>query len=360
VDRIPAFELLERVLSETDYARWFVGERQAWENLKKVMEMVRKAENRGYLTMSRLADFLASAATDDESRAVLEAVDAVNLMTIHAAKGLEFDSCFLVNMHQRRREDTSLPRIRELADGGIEVTALGAEGDADEHANESNRVEEEEKRLLYVALTRARRRLALSAVLPESGEPERSLLGLLPRGFRDRFREALDAGSDVRDIEWRGHPLRVLRPAGGQKFHERQMELSARPRLEPLSLDADEAATEAREDDVSPGEDVPVPSELLGSGEVYRRVPFSVARGGAVERGVIDLLVVETDKATVIERLDGPPSMENRKQMDVRLQVVQALIPGREVRGLLLVPGSHPTVIRRNGGDERQLRLFQS
>jgi ATP-dependent helicase/nuclease subunit A len=363
VDRVPAFELLERVLAESDYARWFVGERQAWENLKKVMEMVRKAENRGYLTMSRLADFLDSAATDDESRAVLEAVDAVNLMTIHAAKGLEFDSVFLVNMHQRRREDTSLPRIRELAEGGIEVTALGAsEGDLDELANEPNRVEEEEKRLLYVALTRARRRLALSAVSSAGGEPERSLLGLLPRSFRDRFREALAAGVDVREVDWRGHGLRILRPAGGLMFHERPQKREARVRLEPLSPDADEAAGNARPDDHSPKGDLPLPAELLGSGEIHRRVRFAVARGAAVARGVIDLLVVENDKVTLIERLDRPPGREQRNQMEVRLEAVEALAPGRAVSGLFVLPDAPPIQAkRRSGGEEqeRQLPLFQ-
>lgn len=361
VDRIPAFELLERILQETDYARWFVGERQAWENLKKVMEIVRRAENRGYLTMSRLADFLASAATDDESRAVLEAVDAVNLMTIHAAKGLEFDSVFLVNLHQRRREDTSLPRIRELADGGIEVTALGAaEGDADELAKEPNRVEEEEKRLLYVALTRARRRLALSSVTADAFESERSLLGLLPKSFRERFREALDAGSDVNEIEWRGHPLRILRPAEGRKFHLRATERQDRLRLEPLTPDAYEALGEARAEDGRSHENIPVPPELLGSGEVHPRVPFALARGGAVVRGVIDLLVVEADKATVIERLDGPPSADHRSQMDIRLEAVEALAPGRAVTGLFLVPdGPSVSVKRRADGEGRQLPLFQ-
>jgi ATP-dependent exoDNAse (exonuclease V) beta subunit len=353
VDRIPAFELLEQIVQESDYARWFVGERQAWENLKKVMEMVRRAENRGYLTMSRLADFLASAATDDESRAVLEAVDAVNLMTIHAAKGLEFDSVFLVNMHQRRREDTSLPRIRELRDGGIEVTALGAaEGDRDELAKEPNRVEEEEKRLLYVALTRARRRLALSAVSPEAGEPERSFLELLPRSFRDRFREALDAGSDVKEIEWRGHALRILRPAAGRKFHRQAPERRDRLRLEPLSPDAYEATVpieDAREEDPAPREDIPVPPELLGSGEVHRRVPFALARGGAVVRGIIDLLVVAADKATIIERLElsgGPPSAEHRNQMEIRMEAVEAIAPGRVVTGYFLVEGRQPSLFQ--------------
>jgi ATP-dependent exoDNAse (exonuclease V) beta subunit len=360
VDRIPAFELLERILEESDYARWFVGERQAWENLKKVMEIVRRAENRGYLTMSRLADFLASAATDDESRAVLEAVDAVNLMTIHAAKGLEFDACFLVNMHQRRREDTSLPRIRELADGGIEVTALGAfDGDSGEAAKEPNRVEEEEKRLLYVALTRARRRLALSAVAAEGFEPERSFLGLLPQSFRDRFREALDAENEVAAVEWRGHPIRVLRLAHGRKFHRRDPERRDRLRLEPLSPDADEVLENAPAEDAAPLEEIPVPAELLQSRDVRRRIPFALARGSSLLRGVIDLLAIDGDRATVIERLSGPPSEEHRNQMDIRLEAVEALAPGRTVTGLFLVPEGPPVPVeRRRGGEERQLSLF--
>ena len=361
VDRIPAFELLERVLEESDYARWFVGERQAWENLKKVMEMVRRAENRGYLTMSRLADFLASAATDDESRAVLEAVDAVNLMTIHAAKGLEFDSCFLVNMHQRRREDTSLPRIRELADGGIEVTALGAaEADADEIAKEPNRVEEEEKRLLYVALTRARRRLALSAVV--SFEAERSFLGLLPRGLQDRFREAIEAmgtGSEVKTLEWRGHPLRVLEPAGGRRFHREAPKRRDRLRLEPLFPDAYEAPGGSGPEEVSPKAELGVPEEIVGSGRVELDVPFVLARGRRVERGIIHRLVTERGKATVIERLEAPPTPEDRTRMDSRLEALETLAPGRAVTGYFVVPGSAPIPFKRKvGGGDGQLSLF--
>ncbi len=358
-DRIPAFELLERILHETDYARWFVLDRQAWENLKKVMEMVRRAENRGYLTMSRLADFLASAATDDESRAVLEAVDAVNLMTIHAAKGLEFDTVFLVNLHQKRREDTSLPQIRELADGGIEVTALGVfESSPETEPNAlPNRVEEEEKRLLYVALTRARRRLGLSAVTAGSFESERSLLGLLPESFRDRFREALDAASGEL-AEWRGHALRILRPVEGRQFHRSLPERRDFLRLEPLSADAYEAPMgNARRDDDEPRDDSPLPAELLQSGEVRRLVPFALARGGVVRRGVFDLLVIEPERATVVERLSAPPSAEDRSRMDLQLEALAAISPGRDVTGLFLVADAPPEWVgRRPAGP--QLSLF--
>jgi ATP-dependent exoDNAse (exonuclease V) beta subunit len=103
---------------------------------------------------------------------------------------------------------------------------------------------------------------------------------------------------------------------------------------------------EARGEDPAPREDIPVPPELLGSGEVHRRVPFALARGGAVVRGVIDLLVVEADKATVIERLERPADEEHRRQMEIRIEAVEALAPGR-VTGYFLVEG-------------RQLSLFQS
>ncbi|HLE71050.1 MAG TPA: 3'-5' exonuclease, partial [Vicinamibacteria bacterium] len=244
----------------------------------------------------------------------------------------------------------------------IEVTALGAaEGDADELAKEPNRVEEEEKRLLYVALTRARRRLGLSAVTPDGFEPERSLLGLLPQSFQSRFRETLDAGSEVSEIEWRGHPLRILRSAEGRKFHRRDPERRDRLRLEPLSPDAYEAIEEAQGEQGASRDDIPVPPELLASGEVHRRVPFALARGGAVMRGVIDLLVVKAEEATVIERLEGPPSAEQRSRMEIRLEAVEALAPGRTVTGFFVVPGAPPVSVKRRGGDEElQLPLFRS
>ena len=64
----------------------------------------------------------------------------VNLMTIHAAKGLEFEVVFIAGC-----EDGIIPHARALDEG---------EGNL-----------EEERRLFYVAVTRARRRLLVSACL---------------------------------------------------------------------------------------------------------------------------------------------------------------------------------------------------
>jgi ATP-dependent helicase/nuclease subunit A len=349
VDRVPASELLERILEETDYAAWFVDERQAWENLKKMMEMVRRADNRGYLTMSRLADFLESARTEEESEAVLEAVDAVNLMTIHAAKGLEFDTVFLVNLHQRCRKDTSLPRIRELADGRIEVTALAPGEEEEDHL--PNRVEEEEKRLLYVALTRARRNLTLATLLTEETG---SVYRLLPESLQGAFAKALE-GSDP-ELEWRGHRVRILRPGGGRSLHEERPEPRLRPRLEPLTPDALEGTVTELPDDPFPAS-IPLLLPDL-KGEVHRSVPFSLARGGDVVRGTFDALVVTPETVTVVARRSRED--EGAAPIDILLEAARSLFPGREVRGCLVHPGSAPVLVERRVGPGRgdQLTLF--
>jgi ATP-dependent helicase/nuclease subunit A len=191
VDRVPPSELLDEILRETAYAFEMRGPRrpQARENVKKLRALIRKVENRGYATLARIAEFLDDLAVGDESNAVVDAVDAVSLMTVHAAKGLEFPIVFVVNM-QRGAGGPRAP-IRVLADGyGTPSVSIGDfESEADEDATARER--EETKRLLYVALTRARDRLYLAAALKEGAfKPGRGSLGeILPRTVGARFEQ---------------------------------------------------------------------------------------------------------------------------------------------------------------------------
>jgi ATP-dependent helicase/nuclease subunit A len=183
VDRATPVEVLETVLREAAYAFEIRGPRrvQARENLKKLRALVRRIQNRGYATLARIADHLEQLALGDESNAVVDALDAVNLMTVHAAKGLEFPIVFIVNLNR----GTGGPRapIRIATDGrGAPAVAIGDfESEADEDAPARER--EETKRLLYVAVTRARDRLYLSGVVKDGAfRPGRGSLGeVLPR-----------------------------------------------------------------------------------------------------------------------------------------------------------------------------------
>jgi DNA helicase-2/ATP-dependent DNA helicase PcrA len=86
--------------------------------------------------MSPLAAFLTHAALEAGDNQAQAGQDAIQLMTVHSAKGLEFDAVFITGM-----EEGLFPHENALSDAdGLE----------------------EERRLMYVAITRARQRLYLS------------------------------------------------------------------------------------------------------------------------------------------------------------------------------------------------------
>jgi ATP-dependent helicase/nuclease subunit A len=409
VDRLPPTDLIQLVLEETDYAGWFWDpkvRRQGWENLKKVQELIRRAQNRGYLTLTRLADYIDRASTGEESLAVLEAADGVNLMTIHAAKGLEFDVVFVVNLDQTTRGDTSLPRITEHADGRVDVNAL-----VRSELEGPERSQEEEKRLLYVALTRARARLVLCASAPAESEGKATLFGLLPESLRNVMHDALNTGEP--ELEWcpgnSMHTLRVVTPAAVPRAYRRVEETKEyRLVLEPLPdssarrltvgtlvrertgeepnpwafdpidlavgaavhrmfeyevpLDASlrdaasaltpdfpgrspterRAAVEKAADLYERLSRNPELEHLLREGEVHREVPFAVKLGDRVVRGVIDSLVLLPERVVVIDYKTGGSRPEHKMQMELYLEAARLLFPERQAEGLVYYPHGAP------------------
>ncbi|HYN47430.1 MAG TPA: ATP-dependent DNA helicase UvrD2, partial [Candidatus Nanopelagicales bacterium] len=131
--------------------------------LALILEMAREAVADGGAADSRalLADFAARAAAEAEG-----STDGVNLLTLHRAKGLEWDAVLLPAL-----EEGILP-IRQAAD---DDEALA-----------------EERRLLYVGLTRARRHLALSWAERRVGSGDRE-----SRRRPSRFLRALEGGHVV-------------------------------------------------------------------------------------------------------------------------------------------------------------------
>ncbi len=113
----------------------------------------------GAVQVTPLAAFLAHASLEAGENQAGEGVDAVQMMTVHSAKGLEFDAVFLTGL-----EEGLFPHENSIADPqGLE----------------------EERRLMYVAITRARKRLYLSFA------QTRMLHGHTRYNLRSRFLDEL-------------------------------------------------------------------------------------------------------------------------------------------------------------------------
>ncbi len=146
--RYPLRDLLELLLERTGYARKLSDEntpeaQARIENIDELLGAAAEADERG----ETLGEFLDHAALVSEQDALDPSIP-VTLMTLHAAKGLEFPLVFLVGL-----EEGLLPHARAL-------NAFSAEG------GEPMRLEadelEEERRLCYVGMTRARERLVVT------------------------------------------------------------------------------------------------------------------------------------------------------------------------------------------------------
>jgi len=217
--RLPPSELLDVVLRDAAYPFEMRGRRldQARENVKKVRLLVRRVESRGYATLERLASYFDTLRAGEESNAIVGAAGRVSLMTIHAAKGLEFPVVFVVNMHMSGRTRPAVSVIDRSVGGEPEVAFQTTDGTKLEELRE----QEELRRLLYVAVTRARDRLYLAAELdPKTRRLKRgarSLASLLPASLTETF-AAVAGGGDI--VSWQ---------TAGQRFDFRAVRDVAAP-----------------------------------------------------------------------------------------------------------------------------------
>jgi DNA helicase-2/ATP-dependent DNA helicase PcrA len=163
----PVATLLEAVLHETGYLDALAAERTIeaegrGENLETLIggaaEFDIEREREGESEISPLEEYLQQISLYTEQDGLASDSELVTLMTLHNAKGLEYDTVFIVGC-----EEGAFPHMRALEEGG----------------------EEEERRLCYVGITRARKRLYMTWAR------ERRLFGRAEHNLPSRFVDEL-------------------------------------------------------------------------------------------------------------------------------------------------------------------------
>ena len=138
LDRISLGDALEAILRDSGYRAWLSTQQDGPDRLANLDELIASAHEFGGQASAaeKLDDYLDRAALVADADTASGSRTGVHLTTIHAAKGLEFDIVFVAGL-----EEGLFPHAAALDDGHLE----------------------EERRLAYVATTRARKRLFLSA-----------------------------------------------------------------------------------------------------------------------------------------------------------------------------------------------------
>lgn len=183
------------------------------------------------------------ASSSKEPAATVQADDALQIMTIHNSKGLEFDLVILPQLDKSVKGDTASIKYLPGKEGeqgllGIKVhdkeMQLQNSGVYEQaKARDSELEEEESRRLLYVAMTRAQKQLLMVGTVAEEKLPE-AVIGLpAAKGWWQQLQAVYEADWEKRESScpWvRLLCAEALSPAVAQQGEQEQLA------LEPLAL----------------------------------------------------------------------------------------------------------------------------
>jgi ATP-dependent helicase/nuclease subunit A len=245
---------------------------QAVANLLKIKQLAAGLSDRPQLTLSGFADLMTARLEEQpeeaESPLAEESPEAVQVLTIHKAKGLEFPIVVLPGLHQGAGRERSAPMVISDWSTGLYGLSLGDRRTLSSVLLQEKlaiRQEAERRRVLYVGMTRAKDLLLLSGgmMARPGGDSVLSLLQAIGQGdVGARATPAITVGQSA-------IPQRVVEAPTRISTRRRRAETTSRALVDPAATAALWQAREAvwRETLAVPGH--LTPTSLSESGAVF-------------------------------------------------------------------------------------------
>jgi ATP-dependent helicase/nuclease subunit A len=196
--------LLRKILSETPFVSAVASRKNGSQELANVEKLIRVADDfssRGFATLFDFVDFLSDTIKNDPKEpqaAVINDENAVKIMTLHQSKGLEFPVVFLFNSEDTTQDDkVRKKKITVNKEFGL-ITSVPGDTFFEKYQSapinglhnyiQLRKELAEDKRLLYVGVTRAANYLGISAGFERNKDgnfsfAERSFMGLIEQGM---------------------------------------------------------------------------------------------------------------------------------------------------------------------------------
>ena len=182
---LPIHELLYEIFAMTGYLDYVTalpagGQRRA--NVEMLIEKAIAFENSSYRGLFHFIRYIEKLQKYDvdfgESSLLSEQADVVRIMTIHKSKGLEFPVCFVAGLDRKFNLRDTTKQVLMDADWGIAMNYIDSKRQVTGKTLHKQMLAEklkrdslgEETRVLYVAMTRAKQRLYLTAATKKAEE----------------------------------------------------------------------------------------------------------------------------------------------------------------------------------------------
>ena len=223
-DSATAAEILQDVIRKTDFDVVLMAQKngpQRVANIGKLIEITRVLARQGITALDDVVRYLRDRAHDtsireSEAQIVSQGDDVVRVLTVHQAKGLEFDIVIIPDLAARTARGSGDRTFFSDRWGLLVGAAYGLHRKPLPHAlileekkYDDDQQYEEEKRLLYVAVTRARKMLVVGEGFSKQAGPwlqwMKELFDRLQPGAIEKARDG-----KTQSIKFKGSTLRVL------------------------------------------------------------------------------------------------------------------------------------------------------